>query len=210
MVWAKAAELRSMDGRVARPHTGIAAHEHLAPLMPSQEHPNQASLLGEEVVEGFYGGEFVVFDVEDGVELGDVEDVVDFFGEGEEFEFAAGVADGGEAADQFADAGGVDVIDGGEVEDDFLLVFGDEAADGVAELAGFVAEGDASGDVDDGDVADFAGGDGHTRIRLIVFGTNPIYHGDTEAQRKYRERNPLNVMARCAMVRSRGFPGWGW
>ena len=26
-----------------------------------------AHLLGEEVVEGFYGGEFVVFDVEDGV-----------------------------------------------------------------------------------------------------------------------------------------------
>ncbi len=38
-------------------------------------------LFGEEVVEGFYGGEFVVFDVEDGVELGDLDDVVDFFGE---------------------------------------------------------------------------------------------------------------------------------
>jgi len=46
---------------------------------------------------------------------------VDFFGEGEEFEFAAGVADGGEAADEFADAGGVDVVDVGEVENDFLL-----------------------------------------------------------------------------------------
>ena len=42
-------------------------------------------LLGEEVVEGFYGGEFVVFDVEDGVELRDVEDVLNFFGEAEEF-----------------------------------------------------------------------------------------------------------------------------
>jgi hypothetical protein len=118
-------------------------------------------LFGEEVVEGFYGGEFVVFDVEDGVELGDVEDVVDFLGEVEEFEFAAGVADGGEAADEFADAGGIDVIDLGEVEDDFFLAGGDELADGVAELSGFVAEGDASVDVDDGDVADFAGGDGH-------------------------------------------------
>lgn len=118
-------------------------------------------LFGEEVVEGFYGGEFVVFDVEDGVELGDVEDVVDFFGEGEEFEFAAGVADGGEAADEFADAGGVDVVDVGEVENDFLFVGGDELADGVAEQAGFVAESDASVDVDDGDVADFARGEVH-------------------------------------------------
>ena len=56
-----------------------------------------AHLLGEEVVEGFYGGEFVVFDVENGVKLGDVEDVVNFLGEVEELEFASGVADGGEA-----------------------------------------------------------------------------------------------------------------
>ena len=118
-------------------------------------------LLGEEVVEGFYGGEFVFFDIEDGVELGDLEDVANFLGEAEEFEFATGVADGGEAADQFADAGGVEVIDVGEIEDNFFLARGDELADGVAELTGFVAESDASVDVKDGDVADFAGGDGH-------------------------------------------------
>jgi hypothetical protein len=118
-------------------------------------------LFGEEVVEGFYGGEFVVFDVEDGVELGDVEDVLNFLGEAEELEFAASVADGGEAADQFADAGGIDVIDVGEIEDDFFLALGDELADGVAEKSGFVAESDASGNVDDGNVADIASGDGH-------------------------------------------------
>ena len=114
-------------------------------------------LFSEEVVEGFYGFEFVVADVEDGVELGDVEDVVDFGGEVEEFEFASGVADGGEAADQFADAGAVDVVDAGEVEDDLLFAFGDEGADGVAEIADFLAEDDAAGDIEDGDVSDFAG-----------------------------------------------------
>src|ERR1700720_4293826 len=118
-------------------------------------------LFGEEVIEGFYGAEFVVFDVEDGVELGDVEDVVNFLGEAEEFEFAAGVADGGVAADQFANAGGVDVVDVSEVEDDFFLAGGDEVKNGVPEKAGCVAEGDASVEVDDGDVANFAGGDGH-------------------------------------------------
>jgi hypothetical protein len=128
--------------------------------MTSGQH-QQHNLLGEEVVEGFYRGEFVVFDVEDGVELGDVEDVLNFLGEAEEFEFATGVADGGVAADQFADAGGVDVIDIGKIEDDFLFAFGDELVDGIAELSGFVAEGDASVNVDDGDVADFARGDGH-------------------------------------------------
>ena len=72
-------------------------------------------------------------DVEDGVELGNVEDVVDFLGEVEEFEFAAGVADCGEAADEFAHAGAVEIVDVGEVEDDFLLAMGDEIADSVAE-----------------------------------------------------------------------------
>jgi len=118
-----------------------------------------AWLLGEEVVEGADGGEFVVFDVEDGVELGDVEDVVNFLGEVEEFEFATGVADGGEAADEFSDAGAVDVVDADEVEDDLLFALGDQGADGVAEIADFVAEDDATSNVEDGDVSDFAGFD---------------------------------------------------
>jgi len=58
-----------------------------------------SDLFGEEVVEGFYGGEFVFFDVEYSVELGDMEDVLNFFGEAEEFEVAAGVTDGGIATD---------------------------------------------------------------------------------------------------------------
>ena len=79
--------------------------------MPLHMAQDANGLFGEEVVEGFYGGEFVVFDVEDGVELGDVEDVVNFLGEVEELEFSAGIADGGEAADEFSDAGAVEVID---------------------------------------------------------------------------------------------------
>jgi hypothetical protein len=118
-------------------------------------------LFSEEIVEGFYGGELVVFDVEDGVELGDLDDVVNFLGQAEEFQFATSAADGGVAADQFAYAGGIDVIDLREIEDDFFLAIDQELADGVAELSGLVAQGDASDNVDDGDVADFADGDGH-------------------------------------------------
>src|ERR1700684_1864873 len=121
--------------------------------------------LGEEVVEGFYGGEFVVFDVEDGIELGDVEDVVNFLGEVEELEFASSVADGGEAGDEFADAGAVDVVDIGEVEDDFLFALRDEFVDSGAESADLRAEDNAAVDVKDGDVGDFASVDcqGHDR-----------------------------------------------
>ncbi len=38
-------------------------------------------LLCEEVIEGFHGAELVVLDVEDGVELGDVQHVVNFLAE---------------------------------------------------------------------------------------------------------------------------------
>jgi len=48
-----------------------------------------------------------------------------------------------------------------EVENNFFLAGSDELADGVAELAGFVAESDAAAEIDDDDVADFASGDGH-------------------------------------------------
>lgn len=118
-------------------------------------------LFREKVVEGFYRGEFVVLDVEDGVELGDVEHILNLLGEAKEFELATGVADRGVAADQFAYAGGIDVIDVGQIENDFFLAGGDKGADGVAKVFRFVAKGDASVEIDDGDVADFAGSDVH-------------------------------------------------
>jgi len=130
----------------------------------SQAHPADRvwylHLFGEEVVEGFDGAEFVVADVEDGVELGNKEDVVDFLGKVEEFELAARVADGGEAADELSETGTVEVVDVSEVEDDFLLVLGDEFADSVAERVDFVAQDDAAVDVENGDVSDLAGVDG--------------------------------------------------
>jgi hypothetical protein len=59
-----------------------------------------AGLLAERL----YGGRFFVFYVENSVELGDLEQVVNFLGEVEQLEFAALVFDGGVGADQLADA----------------------------------------------------------------------------------------------------------
>jgi hypothetical protein len=148
----------------------LSDDEELALSLSKERLPlYQRFLLGEKVVEGFYRGEFVVFDVEDGVELGDLQDVVNFLGEAVKLKFAAGVADRGKAADQFADAGGVNVIDLGEVEDNLFLAGGDELTNGVAKLSGFVAEGDATDEVEDGDVADFARGDGHRFVSSFGF-----------------------------------------
>ena len=56
------------------------------------------------LAERLYGGRFVVFHVEDGIELGDLQQVVNFLGEVEQLEFAALVFHGGVGADQLADA----------------------------------------------------------------------------------------------------------
>jgi hypothetical protein len=87
-----------------------------------------------------------------------VEDVIHFLGEVEELEFASGIADACEAADEFSDTGAVEVVDAVEVQDNLFLAFGDQTADGVTEYVNLFAEDDASGDVEDGDVGDFAGG----------------------------------------------------
>ena len=85
---------------------------------------------------------------------------MNFLGEVEELEFSAGVADSGEAADEFSDAGAVEVIDVGEVEDDLFLAPRNEGTDFIAESADFGAEDEAAGNVEDGNVIDLAGIDG--------------------------------------------------
>src|ERR1700694_1274724 len=60
----------------------------------------RSRLLGE----GGDGGGLVVLDVEDGVELGDLEEVVDLLGQVEELELAACILDGGERGDHLPDA----------------------------------------------------------------------------------------------------------
>ena len=128
---------------------------------PYMSRNDREVLAGEEVVEGLDGAELIVFDVEDGVEAGDVENVEDFLSEVEEFEFSARLPDGGPTADELADAPTVNVGDFGEVQDDLLLVGGEEIAHRVAQGSGLIAEDNASGDVENRDGMDFAGCDLH-------------------------------------------------
>lgn len=98
--------------------------------------------------------EFVVADIEDGVELGDMQHVLHFLREIEQFEFASGLAERGETADQFSDPGAVDVVDLGEVKDDFFLALVDQAVNGGAQFVDLIAENDAATKVEDDDVSD--------------------------------------------------------
>ena len=118
-----------------------------------------SELLGKEIVEGLHRGEFIVSNVEDGVELGHVQNVVNFLGEIQELELASGVADCGVASDKFAHSRTVEIIDVCEIENDFFLILRDEITNRVAQVADFRAKNNTPADVDNGDMRDLAGVD---------------------------------------------------
>ena len=114
-------------------------------------------LRGDLACERGDGGGFVVLDVEDGVELGDLEKVVDLLGEIEQLELAAAFLTRGEGADQLADAGAVDVADVSEVQQNVLGALGQRVANGIANRDTAFSEGDASAEIENGDAVDLAG-----------------------------------------------------
>jgi len=67
-----------------------------------QVHLRVTSCLGgstRHLFESLDGGSFVVFHIENGVELGDLQQIMHFLGEVQQLEFAALIAHGGEGAD---------------------------------------------------------------------------------------------------------------
>src|SRR5437588_1616013 len=127
---------------------------------------SHAALTGER----FHSRRFVVFYVEDGVELGDLQQVVDLFGELQQFEVATFLAHGGVGADQLPDAGAIDVVDVTQVEKNLLAAFGKQAAHSVAQSHTAFAQSDAATQVHDSDAVDLAraGFHGHGCSSLLA------------------------------------------
>src|SRR5207302_1232213 len=82
---------------------------------------------------GLYGCCFVVLDIEDGVQLGDLEQVVDFLGQLEQLELAALIADAGEGAHQFSDTGAVNISYVAQVEQYPVASFAHQILDRLAQ-----------------------------------------------------------------------------
>src|SRR5579864_2076285 len=95
------------------------------------------------------GRGLIILYVEDGVELSDLQEVVDLLGKFQQLELATLIADGGERAHQLADARAVDVGDVAQSEQDLLVAFADQFAHGVAQDHAAFAQGDASAEIDD-------------------------------------------------------------
>src|SRR5882724_13095167 len=87
---------------------------------------------------------FVVLDIEDGIELGDLQQVVDLLGQVEQFEFAVFAPHCGKRAHQFPDAGAVNVGDVAQVKQDFFVSFADQVADGVSQYHAALTQSDAA------------------------------------------------------------------
>lgn len=87
------------------------------------------------------GGGFVFGEIEDGIEANHFDEHEDALGGGEEGAFAASALEGGEGADQGADAGAVEFGDAGKIDGNVggtgveqLLHLGTEGLFGVTEL----------------------------------------------------------------------------
>src|SRR2546423_3488250 len=116
-------------------------------------------------VEGLYGCCFVVLNIEDGVQLGDLEQVVDFLGQLEQLELAALVADAGKGAHQFSDAGAVNVSYVAQVEQDLVAPLAHQVLDCLAQHHAAFAQGNTTAQVHNGDVIHLPAASFHCHFR---------------------------------------------
>src|SRR3954468_8779226 len=83
--------------------------------------------------ERLYCVRFVVLDIENGVQLGNLQKVVNLFGEIEQLQLSAAIANGGEGTYQLTDPRAVDIGDISEVQQNFLVPLGDHVTNDIPE-----------------------------------------------------------------------------
>jgi hypothetical protein len=113
---------------------------------------------GSGTGERFYGYRFVIANVENRVELGDLQDVVNFIVQLEELQFALLLADGDEGADELAKARTVDVTDMSKVEKNLLMAVFQKIGNEIPQGGACFTENNAAGYVYDSDVAYLSSG----------------------------------------------------
>src|ERR1700719_974415 len=105
---------------------------------------NIISRLGGFFVEAAQSRDFVGVHVKNGIQFRNLQQVMHFFGQMQQLQFAAAVLDGGVGAYQFADTGVIDVIDVPQVDQDPDTLVVEEFANGGAQQSAAFAKGDAT------------------------------------------------------------------
>src|SRR6185369_13525790 len=101
-------------------------------------------------VEGFG---FVIVNVEDGQELRDRQQVLNFLSEIEQLELSAFFVDGSVAGNKLADTARIDVAHTRKVQKNALLAFFEQSADGGAQCHTSLSDGYLSAHVKNGDIS---------------------------------------------------------
>jgi hypothetical protein len=92
-------------------------------------------------------GALVRINVKDSVKLCELQEIVDFFGQVQQFQFAAAALRGGVSADELADAGAVNIVDVSEIEHDSSPIIIKQTADGLAQQGAALSEGNFTAEV---------------------------------------------------------------
>src|ERR1700687_6199095 len=112
-----------------------------------------------QLLVGGDGAGFVVVDVEDGVKLGELQNVLDLAGQVEQLESGTLILGCGIGANEFAQARAIDVIHVAQIQQDVFGSFADQVANRFAQLHTALAQSDPPAKVQDGDAVQFTGSD---------------------------------------------------
>jgi hypothetical protein len=121
------------------------------------------------LAERFYGRCFVVLHIEDGVELRDLEKVVDLLGQVQQFEFASLFFGSGESTDKLADTRAVDIVHVAQVQQDSFLPLGKQVSHGITHRYAAFTESDSAPKVNDGDVMGLTGAESYAHWERLPF-----------------------------------------
>ena len=100
--------------------------------------------------EGLNRRSFVVFHVEDGIKLRNLQQIMHLLRQVEQFELATLIADRRKGAHQLSDAGAVDISNVTEIQQNLLFAFAKQLADLVAQHDAAFPERDTSAEIHDG------------------------------------------------------------
>src|ERR1700739_3670661 len=105
------------------------------------------------------GAGFGVVDVEDGVELCELQNVLDLAGQVEQLESSTLILGCGVGANEFAQSRAIDIVHVAQIQQDVFRAFADQVANGLAQLHTALAQSDPPAKVQDGDAVQFTGSD---------------------------------------------------
>src|SRR6266851_9982517 len=159
---------RSKPSSLARASTHMVSDlARIFPILPHLTPSGERGSIGvegEQKLEPSHSAELAVaaqsailvrVNLEDGEQLGQLQEIVHFFCQLQKLEAAASIFHSRVGADEFSDAGAVDVIDIGQIQKDEGTLIFQQLADSLSQKRAAFAERNTAADIDDGHAGSF-------------------------------------------------------